>query len=109
MDEKNESAIPIAGLRRPSIHKMLYFVLPPFWAEKIRHAARSRNQLARSRERDPVKTATVAPPLPEQAGLLLHVRGADQLLRGYAAVPSNGLARAILNTVLALQPKDLAR
>jgi transcriptional regulator with XRE-family HTH domain len=53
--------------------------------------------------------ATDAPPQPEQAGLLLHVRGADQLLRGYAALPSNGLRRAILNTVLALQPKDHAQ
>ena len=53
--------------------------------------------------------ATDAPPLPEQGGLLLNVRGADQLLRGYAALPSNGLRRAILNTVLALQPKDHAQ
>jgi transcriptional regulator with XRE-family HTH domain len=163
---------------------MLYFVLAPFWAEKIRDAARSGNQLAMSRETDPVKPANLdrphpdpidvevgltlrrlrnqrklsqtaladalgvtfqqiqkyergtnriaastlvraaraldvrpadllpaadAPPLPEQAGRLLHVRGADQLLQGYAALPSNGLRRAILNTVFALQPKDPAR
>jgi transcriptional regulator with XRE-family HTH domain len=163
---------------------MLHFVLPPFWAEKVRHEARSRKEPAVSREREPVKPAnldrrhpdpvdvevgltlrglriqrklsqtaladalgvtfqtiqkyergtnrmsastlvraaraldvrpadllpgTDAPPLPEQARLLLHVRGADQLLRGYAALPSNGLRRAILNTVLALQPKDHAK
>ena len=44
---------------------------------------------------------TDAPPRPEQVGPLLHVRGADQLLRGYAALPSDGLRRAILNIVLA--------
>jgi transcriptional regulator with XRE-family HTH domain len=53
--------------------------------------------------------ATDAPPLPEQTGRLLHVRGADQLLRGYAALPSNALRRAILNIVLAVQPKDHAQ
>lgn len=51
---------------------------------------------------------TDAPPLPEQGGPRPRVSGADQLLRGYAALRSNGLRRSILNIVLALEAKDHA-
>jgi len=70
---------------------------------------RSRKESAAPGKRDPVKPATDASLLPEHAGLLLHVRGADRLLRGYAALPSKRLRGGALNAVLAPQPTDHAQ